>query len=192
MDRLQSLSSDATFELAGLLVERCVAGEPAAWRSLHRQYYRNAISVLRRLGVCATQLEDCCQDVFLDVFRYLPRFRQEADFRTWLYRLCISHARVARRRTRVATLLSAIMAHTVTEAGTEPFEEGCASRQIAAALEQLKDCHRVVFVLFELEGVAGKEIAQILECPEATVFRRLHEARKRFIEVIEAQGRQAQ
>ena len=78
MDRLESVSQDATVELAGLLVERCVAGEPAAWRSLHRQYYPNAMSVLRRLGVCATQLEDCCQDVFLDVFRYLPRFRQEA------------------------------------------------------------------------------------------------------------------
>jgi RNA polymerase sigma-70 factor, ECF subfamily len=188
VDRLQSLSSDATVELAGLLVERCVAGEPAAWRSLHRQYHRNAMSVLHRLGVCTTQLEDCCQDVFLDVFRYLPRFRQEADFRTWLYRLCISHARVARRRARVATFLSAIMARSVTEAGTDPFEEGQASRQIAAALEQLKDSQRVVFVLFELEGISGKEIAEILECPEASVFRRLHEARKRFVEAIEARA----
>ncbi len=192
MDRLESVSQDATVELAGLLVERCVAGEPAAWRSLHRQYYPNAMSVLRRLGVCATQLEDCCQDVFLDVFRYLPRFRQEADFRTWLYRVCISHARVARRRARVATLLGAIMAHSATDAGSDPFEEGHASRQIAAALEQLKDCQRVVFVLFELEGISGKEIAEVLECPEATVFRRLHEARKRFIEAIEAQGGRTQ
>ena len=150
------------------------------------------MSVLRRLGVCATQLEDCCQDVFLDVFRYLPRFRQEADFRTWLYRLCISHARVARRRARVATLLGAIMAHTVTEVGSDPLDEGHASKQIAAALDRLTACQRSVFVLFELEGISGKEIAEILECPEATVFRRLHEARKRFIEAIETRGGRTQ
>ncbi len=189
VDRLQSLQSEATVELTGLLVARCVAGEPAAWRSLHRQYHRTAMSVLRRLGVGATQIEDCCQDVFIDVFRYLPRFRHEADFRTWLYRLCISHARVARRRARVANLLGAIMAHSVTEVGSHPFDEGQASRRVSQALQKLSEKQRVVFVLFELEGVAGKEVARILDCPEATVFRRLHEARKCFVEALEVEGR---
>lgn len=92
----------------------------------------------------------------------------------------------------MATLIGAIMAHSVTEAGTDPFEEGHASRKIAAALEQLSACQRAVFVLFELEGISGKEIAQILECPEATVFRRLHDARKLFVEAIEAGGGRTQ
>jgi len=186
VDRLQSLSSDAAVEWTGFLLARCVAGEPAAWRSLHRRYHKNAMLVLRHLGVSTSQLEDCCQEVFLDVFRYLPRFRYQADFRTWLYRLCISHARVARRRARVASLLGTIMANRVVESGSEPFEEGQASRRIAAALEQLSERQRVAFVLFELEGLSGKDVARVLDCPEATVFRRLHDARNRFVEAIEA------
>jgi len=80
------------------LLDECVAGSPAAWRGLHQRYHRTALSVLRRMGVPNDQLEDACQDVFVDVFRYLPRFRREADFRTWLYRICLGRARVARRR----------------------------------------------------------------------------------------------
>jgi DNA-directed RNA polymerase specialized sigma24 family protein len=42
-----------------------------------------------------------------------------------------------------------------------------------------------VFVLFELEGLSGKDIAEIVDRPEATVFRRLHDARKRFTQALE-------
>jgi RNA polymerase sigma-70 factor, ECF subfamily len=187
-DKMHGVSSASAVESVGLLVERCVAGEPAAWRGLHRQYHRAAMSVLRRLGVKPEHLEDCCQDVFLDVFRYLPRFRQEADFKTWLYRVCISHARVSRRRAKVASLLGGLLAQSVSESVLHPFEEGQATRAIAVALEKLSEAERVVFVLFELEGVSGKEIATILECPQATVFRRLHDARKRFVAAVDARA----
>ena len=50
-----------------VLVERCVAGENEAWRGLHRRYHGTAIGVLRRLGVAPDQLEDACQDIFIDI-----------------------------------------------------------------------------------------------------------------------------
>src|SRR5688572_11596688 len=99
-----------------LLVERCVAGEQDAWRGLHRRYHAKAVAVLRRLGVSSDQLEDACQDVFLDIFRYLPGFRHEADFQTWLYRICVSRARIARRRARVTSFLMNLL----PDSGREP------------------------------------------------------------------------
>jgi RNA polymerase sigma-70 factor, ECF subfamily len=180
--------SSSAAESVGLLVARCVAGEEDAWRGLHRRYHRTAVTVLRRLGVRPHQLEDCCQDVFLDVFRYLPKFRGDADFRTWLYRVCISHARVARRRARLRSWLTRIWSEELGEDAGHPLEEGQASRRIAEALEKLPDSERVVFVLFELEGIAGKDVAEMVSCPEATVFRRLHHARKRFIAAVQAGG----
>jgi RNA polymerase sigma-70 factor (ECF subfamily) len=162
------------------LVERCVAGEQAAWRDLHRRYHRTAIAVLRRLGVGPEQLEDACQDVFLSVFRYLPRFRHEADFQTWLYRICVSHARVARRRARTVSFFKSLLPDMGGEPAGQPLDEGQASRQLAKALDRLPEAERVVFVLFEFEGLSGKEIANVVRCPAATVFRRLHDARKHF------------
>jgi len=167
------------------LLDRCVAGDPEAWRRLHLRYHRTALSVLSRLGVPTSQLEDACQDVFLDVFHYLPRFRREAEFQTWLYRICLSRARVARRRARLWSLLSGLMPGPGDAGCAESLEAGQASRQLARAIEHLSDAERVVFVLFELEGVSGKDIAEIIGRPQATVFRRLHAARKRFKAALE-------
>ena len=51
--------------------------------------------------------------------------------------------------------------------------------------QKLSEAERVVFVLFELEGLSGQEIAEVIERPAATVFRRLHDARKRFSAALE-------
>jgi RNA polymerase sigma-70 factor, ECF subfamily len=167
------------------LLDRCVAGSPAAWRGLHQRYHRTALSVLRRLGVPPSLLEDACQDVFVDVFRYLPRFRREADFRTWLYRICLSRARVARRRARLWSLFSRLSPDVGPNLVEQPLDEGQASRQLAKAIARLSEAERVVFVLFELEGLSGQEIADVIERPAATVFRRLHDARKHFAAALE-------
>jgi len=180
VERMEALSTASGTAAVHVLVERCVAGEQAAWRSLHRRYQPTAVAVLRRLGVTPDQLEDVAQDVFINVFRYLPRFRHEADFQTWLYCICVSHARLARRRARAVSFLKRLLPSTGAEPAGQPLEEGQASRQLAQALDRLSDAERVVFVLFELEGLSGKEVADVVRCPPATVFRRLHDARKRF------------
>ena len=69
---------------------------------------------------------------------------------------------------------------------TPSFSEGAAQRRIEAALSQLSAKERSVFVLYEMEGVAGKQIANIVGCPEATLWRRLHEARQVFRRALEA------
>jgi RNA polymerase sigma factor (sigma-70 family) len=61
-------------------------------------------------------------------------------------------------------------------------------RMVEKALESLKHGERTVFVLYELEGVSGKKIAEIVGCPEATVWRRLHYARQTFKANLEKLG----
>src|SRR5688572_23722440 len=91
---------------------RCVDGNRAAWRQLHRQYYPVAAAFLRKLGVQERDLDDACQEVFLQMFRYLPSFRGEADPKTWLYRLCITQARRARTRIRLRKALDLLLARS--------------------------------------------------------------------------------
>src|SRR5688572_32233198 len=161
---------------------RCVDGNRAAWRQLHRQYYPVAAAFLRKLGVQERDLDDACQEVFLQMFRYLSRFRGEADPKTWLYRLCITQARRARSRHRVFNALSNVLALLPREAlvSTPSFSEHAAQRRIEAALSQLSEKERAAFVLYEMEGVAGKQIASMVGCKEATRGRRLHYARQGF------------
>jgi RNA polymerase sigma-70 factor (ECF subfamily) len=68
---------------------------------------------------------------------------------------------------------------------SEPaFSEDLAKQRIAQALGSLPEGERTVFVLYEMEGVPGKQIAEIVKCPEATVWRRLHYARRSFREAL--------
>jgi RNA polymerase sigma-70 factor (ECF subfamily) len=167
------------------LVDRCVAGEAEAWRELHRTYYPVVRTFLRRLGVRGNEEEDASQEVFVQVLRYLKRFEQRAELKTWLYRLCMTQANVLRRRRALRARLSfffaaqpAPIAHT-EDAGLA-WSEADMDREVARALAGMKARHREVFVLYELEGLSGEDVARILRCPEPTVWRRLHHARREF------------
>ncbi|HEX6275043.1 MAG TPA: sigma-70 family RNA polymerase sigma factor [Polyangiaceae bacterium] len=175
---------DAAFE--SKLIEDCAEGDALAWRKLHRKYYPVAAAFLRKLGVRERDLEDATQDVFLQMHKYLPRFRRQAELSTWLYRLCITQARHTRRRTRVTeALLSLLSIMPNGSMLSEPaFSEDLAKERIAQALAALPEGERSVFVLYEMEGLPGKQIAEIVKCPEATVWRRLHYARRTFREAL--------
>jgi len=169
------------------LVADCIRGDSAAWRRLHREYYPVAVAFLRKLGVSEDDVEDAAQDVFVETYRHLAGFRGDSQLKTWLYRLCITQARNARRRRALATAFRKWLERDPQEAlGSGPFCEQRASRRIELALQQLTEKERTALVLYELEGLAGKQVAEILGCKEATLWRRLHYARQRFLEVFNA------
>ncbi len=182
------LLSDSSGSGERLLVASCQRGEMDAWRAMHRRYHPVAAAFLRRLGVPEPDLEDALQDVFLQAYSYLDRFRGDSQLKTWLYRLCVTQARHVRRKARLSALLGRLLAthphvSLVSDTG---FCEGEAQRRVAAALDGLSENERVVFVLYEMEGLPGKNIAEIVGCPEATVWRRLHYARQTFRARIQA------
>jgi RNA polymerase sigma-70 factor (ECF subfamily) len=185
---MQAALEQAALEQAAL-VRRCVSGERDAWRLLHASYRPVATAFLRKLGVEGEELDDACQEVFLQMFRYLPRFRGEAQIKTWLYRLCITEASNARRRRRIAQTAATALRD---ELGAEPaaaapaMTDDMARRRIDAALGALKAGEREVFVLFEMHGLAGEAVAELAGCPVATVWRRLHYARQTFRAAIGA------
>lgn len=166
------------------LIAACVGGDGEAARTLHERYYGVAFAFLRKLGTRPGEIEDACQEVFLRFFRYLPTFRGEAELKTWLYRLCITEARSARRRRRIGQVLEVLLIQRRAEASEQIPAAGrtdaTLARLCSAALDRMGEGLRLVFVLYEMEGLSGKQIAEIAGCPEATVWRRLHDARRLF------------
>lgn len=160
------------------LLARCVAGDARAWEELLATYRAQTLTFLRRLGVNGRDAEDACQEVFVQVFRYLHGFEHRSDFRTWLYKLCISQAARVRRRATLAKALCALGLGVPSE--PPAWTEADACDLVDRALGRLKPRQREVFVLYELEGVATAEIARLLGTPAATVRRQLQEARASF------------
>lgn len=174
-------------ELESPLLLECARGNHDAWRSLHFRYYPVTVAFLRKFGVREPDIEDASQEVFLQMHRYLPRFRGSSQLKTWLYRLCITQARHVRRRRRLSEALRSWLyrAPEGIPVGSE-FCEASARRRIEAALDCLSEKERLALVLYDMEGLPGKQVAEILRCKEATLWRRLHYARKNFVEALEA------
>jgi RNA polymerase sigma-70 factor, ECF subfamily len=173
-----------------VLVARCVAGDEAAWAALYARYAGMIAHFLRRLGVMPDALDDAVQEVFLQAFRSLDKFRGDAAIKTWLYRLAVTQARRSREKARFVRRIRQLLA---LEARSDDdfcvLHSGREERLLQAALNQLTCLEREAFVLYELEGQGGVELAAIFRCPEATVYRRLHDARRKFQAFVEREAR---
>jgi RNA polymerase sigma-70 factor (ECF subfamily) len=160
------------------LIHRSLAGDRLAARDLHGEYAPVAFAFLRRLGTHPDELDDACQEVFLRFFRHLADFRGEAELKTWLFRLCATEARRARRRRRIAATLTTLLAREPAPHAVAPATRSDATMQrlVAEALDRMAPAQREVFVLFQIAGFTGKEVARLRGDSLPASFRRLYEA----------------
>jgi RNA polymerase sigma-70 factor (ECF subfamily) len=142
------------------------------------------------LGVDADAVDDIVQDVFLTAHRkggYRPGAAQPT---TWLAGLALGIVANARRRT--GRRRSIDQAKRTVERSSEDLAARADARRSLAratrALAQLEENHRVVLMLYELEGESCGSIAAGLGVKTGTVYSRLHAARKAFRRAYDALG----
>jgi RNA polymerase sigma-70 factor (ECF subfamily) len=166
------------------------SGQERSFTAIHRTYYPIAVAFVRKLGVRGDHVEDVCQDVFLQMFRYLPTFRGEADLKTWMYRICISETRRHRRKEKVAGLVSTLLGRAQLSEGSTSLEwnPDSAAKRVLEGLEKLPERRRSILILFDMDGLSGAEIAEIMECSQQTVWRELHYARAAFMQAFDPKG----
>ena len=144
---------------------------------------------LQRFGVPRREVEDAAQEVFVVVHRRLPSFAGSFKLTTWLYGIC---RRVAAGHLRRAFRTREVHNDSLDqrEGGQESDPEHEMSRRQARgmleeALRTLNLDHRVVLVMYELEGHSCHAIAEELGIPVGTVHSRLHKARAKFRKAVE-------
>jgi len=172
-----------------LLVERVQAGDKRAFELLVIKYQRKVNRLLSRFVRDPVEIEDITQEAFIKAYRALPRFRGEAAFYTWLYRIAVNTAKnylVAQgRRAMTMSDSSVEEAETFDDASqlreTATPEAELMSKQIAETVNQamldLPDELRTAITLREIEGLSYEEIAQEMHCPIGTVRSRIFRAR---------------
>jgi RNA polymerase sigma-70 factor, ECF subfamily len=179
--------------------ESAVAPRAAAIPTLEEVYRAHAKTVARwamHLLGPKDDYEDVVHEVFLVVGRQLPGFRGEAQITTWLYEITMRVVQTFRRRARWWSWVtgrgrSPSRAHASesfegwSEPATDPqalLEARERTRLLYQLLDELGEDQRTTFILFELEGLSGNQIAAITGATVATVWVRLSRARQRFLE----------
>ncbi len=157
-------------------------GEAEAFAALVRKYERPLFTFLLRLVGNRQSAEDLFQDTFLRVLRALPKYQEDGHFSGWLFGIANNLAVDLLRRTRVRrsyffnddeALTAAIDYHGAADAEVERAE---IMRLVEAALQQLPEKQRQVFLLRQHGDLSFKEIAELLGEPLNTVLSHMHYA----------------
>ena len=169
------------------LVARWHAGDQSAFEELVRRHEKKVFRLLLRMMGSREEAEDVAQETFLSLHRHGHRFRGDARFSTFIYRVA-SNAALNRRRTlgrnraRIQKLAVRQAAGDDLPVGPRNPEDSAIGRdlsgQVRKALDNLKPSLRLPVVLYDIEGLAYGEIAEVMGVAEGTVKSRIHRARQ--------------
>ena len=173
-------------------VRAAQAGDREAFGCLVERHKDIVYAVAYRFAKDPDLALDLSQNAFIRAYRGIKSFRGKSSFSTWLYRItmntCIDYTR---KKARSVDSL-AVPEEVAEYAGSEPIvaslprEPGADAlsselgEQIQKAIDLLPEYHKSVFVLYEIEGLSYKEIADVVGCSIGTVMSRLHYARKKL------------
>lgn len=190
-------AGEATADPDRELVLRWREGDRTAFAALIVRHERRVYRLLLRMLGSREEAEDAAQETFLNLHRHGHRFRGDALFSTFVYRVA-SNAALNRRRTLGRSHAREAGLQQLQETGVElpttpvdPERAAAAAEQrtkLQAALLELPPRLRLPLVLYDLEGLPYPEIGKLLDLPEGTVKSRIHRARERLREILVAGG----
>jgi RNA polymerase sigma-70 factor (ECF subfamily) len=175
------------------LVAACAVGDPLALGALYDRHHQPLLRFLVRLVGTSSDLEDLVQATFLEVHRSAKRFRGAAAVRTWIFAIAANLHRRARKRQRSDTA-KAELGRDAAPLGIVPGpDEAIERRQLVRRVEQamrtLPLDLRTAFLMCDVEEMRGVDAARALGIREGTLWRRLHDARKRLRAELEGSAR---
>lgn len=179
-----------------ILIKAHLKGNSEAFEVLFKKHSGNVAKLAYSIVKDASLVEDIVQDVFLLIHRYLPKFRGQASFKTWVYRITVNEAvRQANKAKRWVSIADRDIEEVVPPPtlmifnhGPSPERvllEGEQRRIVHDALVALKPHHRAILSLYYLEDLPIAQIAEILEIPEGSVKSRLFYARANLKKLLD-------
>jgi RNA polymerase sigma-70 factor, ECF subfamily len=161
------------------LVERHLSGDADAFQEIVLAHESRVYAVAYRMCGNSEDARDVSQEVFVNAFRALPRFRVDAPLSVWFYRSTVNASiNLLRKRRPVSSLEDAEIEfadqHRAPEELAVAATVGDAVRD---AIEELPDEFRAAVILRDLEDLDYGEIAEILDVPIGTVRSRIHRGR---------------
>lgn len=149
--------------------------------TLVSQYYdyihRLAISILGH----SADADDICQETFINALLYIDRYSPGTNLKAWISKIAVHKCLQVQRKWKIRDSFNAMIRtrQAVIPKDPSPFDitmDKEESEEIWAAINALGDKHRIPVILYYVNELKVREIAEILGIPEGTVSSRLHYA----------------
>jgi len=185
------------------LVAQSQAGDYRAFEDLVKRHRGRVYAMIQNMVKNEADAWDLSQEVFVKVWKALPKFEARAKFSTWLYRVVhnVVYDWMRKRKLKVAGEFDDQLmkdSQIAVGARTAPTQEARPDvalkneelrEKIEAAMSKLSPEHQEIVLLREVQGMDYKEIAEVMEISIGTVMSRLFYARKKLQGLLSDEAR---
>lgn len=193
-----SAAPSASIEVDPALLRRAQTGDEAAFGTVMRTHYEQVFRLVYAIVRNEHDARDVCQEVWLTIWKQLPRFRGEAKFTTWLHPIAVRRAvdHLRKRRRWYDRFLPFASGDDAVEAAPEPVTDTDARQEteqaerlalLRRAIDALPPKLRAVLAMREVQGLSYDEIARASGIPTGTVMSRLYHARRMLAQKLKDQ-----
>lgn len=175
------------------LIAAARAGDHAAYTALYQRYADRVYARLTQLVGPSSDREDLLQQVFLALYRALPRFRADSSIGTFIYGITVHVAldHLRKRRRRPADFTTAELDELIDAA---PSPEDRARRRdelalVLGFLERMKPPKRIAFALVAIAGMSLEEAAAVVDATPDAVKQRVLSARRELLAMLAREER---
>lgn len=178
------------------VVRRVREGETALFEVLMRRHNQRVYRVARAVLKDENEVEDVMQQAYINAFTHLHQFESRAEFSTWLTRIVLNEAFARRQKMRRAESVSTCVSEdggvgveSVSAPQPDPERQAYAEELrevLEAAVDQLPETYRTVFILRDIEGMSTSATGAGLGLGDEAVKTRLHRARSMIRRTVTA------
>ena len=151
------------------LMSRLAQGDMEALGRLVRRHQQAVVGLASRMLGRQDAAEDVAQEAFLHIHRAARRYRPDAKFTTWLYRIVMNLCHDARRRARASPAQFSEEAAPTQEPAVDPLEARERAERVRCAVGALPDRQRTAVILHRYQGLSHHEVAQATGWSESAV-----------------------
>ncbi|MCA1756227.1 MAG: sigma-70 family RNA polymerase sigma factor [Bacteroidales bacterium] len=170
-----------------LLVDAVKSGNKDSFALLVAKYRESVIRICRGYVGSYEDAEDLAQEVFVELFRSISKFRGDSRFSTWLYRLAVNkslnYLRYHKKRFRVYRSSESAGEESLINSPGEaesdaPVVESDHRRALREALDKLPENQRTAFILNKYEELPYNDVAAVMATTLSTVESLIFRARQ--------------
>ncbi|MBE0651701.1 MAG: sigma-70 family RNA polymerase sigma factor [Bacteroidales bacterium] len=171
-----------------LWTNRVIQGDTEAFGLLVKKYKDMVFTLALRMVQQREEAEEIAQDVFLKIFKALPKFKQKAKFSTWMYRIayneCISRLRKKKNAEVSIENIPGNTARSLANEEEDWQDDEMRSRMLHNALKRLSDEDQGLVHLYYFDDLPVEEMAHVTGLSVSNVKIKLFRIRKKLFEVL--------
>ncbi|MCF8297233.1 MAG: RNA polymerase sigma factor [Saprospiraceae bacterium] len=172
------------------IIAKIIEGNQQAFRELVESYQDKVISTCNSFVHNLEDAEDIAQDVFVEIYQSITKFRSDSKFSTWLYRIAVNKSLNHLRKNKKNTMLKSLDSffgndknekYEISDSKSSQADQNIENNERAEilhnAINSLAKNQRIAFTLNKYDDLSYKEIAEVMNISLSSVEALMHRAK---------------